>query len=202
MKKSFLFCAFTLVLSLGSIAAPSSKKKPLIAQPEQEEVAREVIKDNGIAMSESLSEDGMSIIMVPYRWFAGIHTADNRTIAIEIARREATNTVSRTLLTLVEEKAKRRAVEGGSKVYEALESCWRQESSALLNGCEPFGDVVVDYDPETGMYTAIAKVAMRGDRFNKALEMASKRQPEGLTLEESELYHEINREIVHEAKAE
>lgn len=167
---------------------------------EGEQVIRQVLKDNGVEMVEALSEDGLSIRKVAYRWFSGTYTADNKTVAIEIARREAMSTVVRVINTIVQDKAEKGTIAVSGKVQDAIKSYWRQQSQAIMSGCEAFGDVVLEYNPTTKMYTALAKVAMRGDRFNKAVESAGTNPPKTLSQEELNEFVSLNNSIIEAAK--
>lgn len=210
MKKLLSLATFALLLAscgtskttVPAIYTPTEPTREVVKSLEGENVIKETVKDNGIAMSESLSEDGMSIISVAYRWFSGTHTADNKQLAIEIARREASVAVTRVLNTIVTDKAEKGSLEVKGKVQDALKSYWSQQSMAILNGCEPFGEVEVEYSPTTRMYKATAKVAMRGDRFNKALESAGTYRPENLTQDEMNSFIELNKSIIEAAKGE
>ncbi|MBQ7342839.1 MAG: hypothetical protein IJW42_06210 [Alistipes sp.] len=211
MKKLLLFTVpIVLLSSCGTSKRAIATANPIELAPSREQVVslegetviKEVRKDNGIAMSESLSEDGMSIVKVAYRWFAGTHSADNKSVATEVARREASAAVSRAIMSIVEDKAEKGALEVNGRVKEALKSYWSQQSRTILNGCEPFGDVETEYSPTTRMYTVAAKVAMRGDRFNKALQSAGTYRPETLTKEELDKFIELNTMIINAAKGE
>ncbi len=208
MKKLVLFAMSIAIMTACGASKPTTSSVPTQVPPQREnvvslegeQVIQETTVDNGYAMAKSLSEDGMTLIDVAYRWFSGTHKADNKQVAIEMARREATSAVSRTLNTIVEDTAKKGTLEVNGKVYEALQSYWSQQSLSILNGCEPFGEVVVEYSPNTRMYTATAKVAMRGDRFKKALDSAGTFQPEGLTKEELNEFVDLNKAIIEAAK--
>ena len=204
MKKSIFY-----VLGVCILMSCGTSKQVVTTQPatqksvvglEGEQVVRQVLKDNGVEMVESLSEDGLSVRKVAYRWFSGTYTADNRAVAIEIARREAMSTVVRAINSVVQDKAEKGSISVSGKVQDAIKSYWRQQSQAIMSGCEAFGDVVLEYNPTTKMYTAIAKVAMRGDRFNKAVESAGTHRPKTLSQEELKEFVALNNSIIEAAK--
>lgn len=162
----------------------------------------ETMKLQGIEMSEALSEDGTSMIQRPYKWYAGIAQADNKQVAIEMAQREAYATISRVLNNAVNDNAKRGNVANNGRVQQALTSHWEQISTSLQKGCEPFGNTSIEYDQATRMYTAIAKVGIRGDRFNQLLDTAGSFKPDNLSGEDLEQFIETNKAIMNAAKGE
>lgn len=85
-------------------------------------------------------------------------------------------------------------------MQQALTSHWKQVSTSLQQGCEPFGNVTVEYSPTTHMYNVTAKVAIRGDRFNKMLNTAGNYKPEDLSGSELEQFIEVNKSIMEAAK--
>ena len=71
---------------------------------------------------------------------------------------------------------------------------------SIQKGCEPFGDVTIEYSPSTRMYSVTAKVAVRGDRFNQMLNNAGNFRPDNLSGEELEQFIETNKAIMEAAK--
>ena len=86
------------------------------------------------------------------------------------------------------------------KVQMALKSHWEQTSKSIQKACEPFGETEVSFNSETGMYEAIAKVSIRGDRYVKLLGKAKKLKPEGLTGDKLKQFIEANNAIIDAAK--
>ena len=154
----------------------------------------------GIEMSESLNDEGTEMINRPFKWYAGIGKADNKQMAIELAQREAYATISRVLNNAVLDQSERGNVANNGRVQQALTSHWKQVSTSLQKGCEPFGNVTVEYSQTTHMYNVTAKVAIRGDRFNKLLNTAGSYKPEDLSGSELEQFIEINKSIMEAAK--
>ena len=203
MKKLFTFALSAMVL-----ASCASSKRAVVSEVsrsattslEGEKVNVETMKVQGIEMSESLSDDGTEMVSRPYKWYAGIGQADNKQMAIELAQREAYATISRVLNNAVYDESERGNVANNGRVQQALTSHWQQVSTSLQKGCEPFGDVRIEYNPTTRMYNATAKVAIRGDRFNKLLNTAGSFKPDNLSGDELEQFIEVNKSIMEAAK--
>lgn len=204
MKK--LFCLAFGAATMMSCAStkPAVVSEVVTRQPvtslEGEKVNVESIKMQGIEMSESLNDDGTAMISRPFKWYAGIGKADNKQMAIELAQREAYATISRVLNNAVLDQSERGNVANNGRVQQALTSHWKQVSTSLQQGCEPFGNVTVEYSPTTHMYNVTAKVAIRGDRFNKMLNTAGNYKPEDLSGSELEQFIEVNKSIMEAAK--
>lgn len=156
----------------------------------------ENIQLHGLEMVETLSDDGMRIIKMPFKWFAGIGEADDKQIAIEIAQREAQSAVSRIIRNEVIDQAAKLSVDVNGRVCQALVSSWEQYSHSILVGCEPFGDTEVQYNPNTGMYKVKAKIGIQGDRFKKMMNEYKERTPEDLTPIEVQQFIQINQTVV------
>jgi len=161
---------------------------------------KNTLKLQGIEMKECMNEDGTAIIQRPYRWFAGMATADMRDVAVEMAQMEAYATISRVLENAVTAKAERGSIVVNGKVQQALKSYWEQVSKSIQKACELFGETEVSYNLETGMYEAIAKVGIRGDRYVKLLDEAKKSKPEGLNGDKLKQFIEANNAIIDAAK--
>lgn len=161
---------------------------------------RTTLKLQGVEMVETISEDGTSIIKRPYRWFAGIASADMQSIAVEMAQLEAYATISRVIENVVTAKAERGSLVVNGKVQLALKSYWEQMSMSIQKACEPFGDTDITFNSETNMYEAIAKVGIRGDRYVKLLDGAKEAKPEGLTGDDLKQFIDTNNAIIDTAK--
>ncbi len=199
MKLNYCFALCAIAL----MASCSTAKKASISSTtslEGERVITQTMQMQGIAMSESLNEDGSAIVNTPFKWYAGFGKADNKQMAIELAQREAYATISRVLSNAVHDTAQRGNVANNGRVQQALTSHWEQVSLSLQKGCEPFGDVTIEYNPGTHMYQVTAKVAIRGDRFNELLQTAGNFKPEDLTGEELDKFIEVNKSIMEAAK--
>lgn len=155
---------------------------------------------SGIEDGKTLNDDGTKIIEVPFRWFAGIGKADNKQMAIELAQREAYAGISRVLSNAVSDGAKRGNVANNGKVQQALTSYWEQVSVSIQKACEPFGKAHIEYSPTSGMYEVVAKVGVRGDRFQKMLNAAGNYRPDDLNKEELEQFIEANKSIMEAAR--
>lgn len=186
MKKFMIVMAALLLIPVAEVAAQNTTKKTLKLQ--------------GVEMVETLSSDGMSMVKLPYRWFAGIAKADDEGTAVEMAQLEAYTTVSRVIENVVTAKAERGANVVNGKVQQALKSHWEQMSMSIQNACEPFGETEVNFDSETGMYEVIAKVGIRGDRFVKILDGDKNAKPEGLTGDDLQQFIDANNAIIDAAK--
>lgn len=196
-----------VVLSAMLLTACGSQKK--IVQEvsrsksvslEGEKVAVETRKMQGIEMAESLDDEGTGMIQRPFKWYAGIGKADNKQMAIELAQREAYATISRVLQNVVKDNAERGNLANNGRVQQALTSHWEQVSMSIQKGCEPFGDVIIEYSPATRMYSVTAKVAVRGDRFNQMLNNAGNFRPDNLSGDELNQFIEVNKAIMEAAK--
>ena len=164
------------------------------------EVVKETSKDQGIEMVDDLSEDGLSIRKVAYKWYAGRYSANDKATAIEMAQREAYATISRVLNNMVLDEAERGTLANNTDVQKAAKSHWQQVSLSIQKACEPFGETVVEYNPSTRVYTATAKVGVRGDRYNKMLNDAGNFKPDNLKGEELQQFMEVNKNILEAAK--
>ncbi len=197
---------FYVVLSVLFLASCGSQKKVMEVSREKstslegEKVAVETRKMQGIEMSESLNDDGTGMIQRPFKWYAGFGKADNKQMAVELAQREAYATISRVFQNVVKDNAERGNVANNGRVQQALTSHWEQVSMSIQKGCEPFGDVVIEYSPVTRMYTVTAKVAVRGDRFNQMLNNAGNFKPDNLSGEELDQFIETNKAIMEAAR--
>lgn len=209
MKKfSFLGVCCLLLLSLPVA-------NPVMAQKEvKKEMSRSKVKAleggkvrveknarTGYEMKEDINEEGTKLVKVPYKWFAGTAKADDKGMAIEMALSEARAEVSRSILTMAKTEGERGGLVNNGQVQQALRSYWDQVSLSIQNGCEPFGNALVEYDKKTGMYNVQAKVGIRGDRYNKMLNTAGKK-PTTLTGEDLKKFEEINASIINAAKGE
>lgn len=163
-------------------------------------VTKSTLKLQGIEMKEAMNDDGTAIIQRPYRWFAGMATADMQAIAVEMAQMEAYATVSRMIENIVTAKAERATLAVNGKVQMALKSYWEQKSISIQKACEPFGETEVTFNSDTGMYEAIAKVGIRGDRYVKLLDGAKDAKPEGLANDDLKQFIETNNAIIDAAK--
>ncbi len=203
MKKIFYFFLCTAFLTSCASTKPvatAEVTRKTTTSLEGEKVNVENVKMQGIEMSESLNDEGTEMINRPFKWYAGIGKADNKQMAIELAQREAYATISRVLNNAVLDQSERGNVANNGRVQQALTSHWKQVSTSLQKGCEPFGNVTVEYSQTTHMYNVTAKVAIRGDRFNKLLNTAGSYKPEDLSGSELEQFIEINKSIMEAAK--
>lgn len=183
--KKYIIALVVLLSTAGSVAQNTTKT---------------TLKLQGIEMTEAMNEDGSAIIQRPYRWFAGIATADLQSMAVEMAQLEAYATISRVIENIVTSNAERRSIVMDSKVQMALQSQWKQMSNSIQKACEPYGETEVTFNSDTGMYEAIAKVGIRGDRYVKLLDEAKKVKPNGLTGENLKQFIDANNAIIDAAK--
>lgn len=209
--KKILFLSISCLLLLSF-----SMVNPVMAQKQEvkKEMSRSKVKAleggkvrveknalTGYEMKEDINEEGTKLMKVPYKWFAGTAKADDKGIAIEMALSEARAEVSRSILNMVKTEGERGALANNGQVQQALRSYWDQVSMSIQNGCEPFGNAIVEYDKKTGMYNVRAKVGMRGDLYKKMLNTAGKK-PTTLTGEDLKNFEKINASIINAAKGE
>lgn len=185
-----------------AVSCGSSKKATVSAGKDVNgvETIVETVRLQGIEMTEALNEKGTAIVKVPYKWYAGIGTADNKQVAVELAQREAYATISRIFNQAVLDQAQRGNVANNGAVQQALTSYWEQVSTSVSKYCEPFGDTKVVYNTASRMYEATAKIGLRGDKFNQVLNGATNFKPENLSGEELEQFIEVNKNIMEAAK--
>jgi hypothetical protein len=169
-------------------------------ESEAQNINKTTLKLQGIEMVETMSEDGTTMMKRPYRWFAGMANADVQSMAVEMAQLEAYATISRVIENAVMAKAERGTLVENGKVQMALKSHWEQVSMSIQKACEPFGDTEVSFNSETGMYEAIAKVGIRGDRYIKLLGEAKETKPEGLSGNDLKQFIDVNNAIIDAAK--
>ena len=208
--KKFSILGFCCLLSLSFMANPVMAQKKAV----NKEMSRGKVKTleggkvmaeenvlTGFDMVEALNEDGSKLVKVPYKWFAGTAKADDKSMAIEMALSEARAEVSRSILNMVQTESERGALANNGQVQQALKSYWNQVSMSIQNGCEPFGNALVEYNKKTGMYNVRAKVGMRGDLYKKMLNTAGQK-PTTLTGEDLQAFEEVNASIINAAKGE
>lgn len=185
-----------------AVSCGSSKKATVSAGKDVNgvETIVETVRLQGIEMTEALNEKGTAIVKVPYKWYAGIGTADNKQVAVELAQREAYATISRIFNQAVLDQAQRGNVANNGAVQQALTSYWEQVSTSVSKYCEPFGDTKVVYNTASRMYEATAKIGLRGDKFNQVLNGATNFKPENLSGAELEQFIEVNKNIMEAAK--
>jgi len=195
--KNLLYVVLCMVL-LASCGGKKDVPKKFTVSSFEEGEKRPVmkIKMSGIEDVETLSDDGTEIMKVPFRWFAGFGKMDDKQLAIEEAQREAYAEISRVLSNAVKDEAERGAVAVNGKVQKALKSHWEQVSVSIQKACEPFGEVQLEYSPTSKMYEVMAKVGVRGDRFQKMLNAAGNYRPDDLNKEELEQFIEANKSIM------
>ena len=209
MKKNlFLMVAFIagvcVITSCGSKKAAVSPavESKIKSQPslEGDKVMVETTKLQGIDMVDDLSEDGLSMRKVAYKWYAGIGKANDKQTAVEFAEREARTTISRIVETMVLDQAERGSLTNNGETQKALTSHWKQVSRSIQNACEPFGETKIEYSPSTKMYTATAKVGMRGDKFQQLLNNAGNFKPTNLSGKELDDFINVNKAIMEAAQ--
>lgn len=183
--KQIIISAFLLLCTIGGTA---------------QNITKTTLNLQGIEMKECMNDDGTAIIRRPYRWFAGMATADVQSMAVEMAQLEAYATISRVIENAVLAKAERGTIVVNGKVQMALKSHWEQISTSIQKACEPFGETEVFFNNETKMYEAIAKVGIRGDRYIKLLGEAKETKPEGLTGNDLKQFIDVNNAIIDAAK--
>lgn len=206
MKKNLLIM---MVFAAMVLASCGTQKQSVVETRidnqkslEGEKVAVETTKMQGIDMVDDLSEDGLSMRKVAFKWYAGIGKANDKQTAIELADREARATISRIVQNMVKDEAERGTVANNGEVQKALKSHWEQVSLSLQNACEPFGDTKIEYNPATRMYTATAKVGIRGDKFQQMLNNAGNFKPNTLSGKELNDFIETNKSIMNAAKVQ
>lgn len=183
------------------VIAPSEESyRNTVVNLEGNKVVSETIKLTGIEMADALNDDGTDMIKRPYKWFAGIGTADNKQVAIELAQREAYATISRVLNNAILDQSERGNIANNGRVQQAITSHWKQVSTSIEKACEPFGNTIVEYNPSTRMYEATSKVGIRGDRFNQLLNTAGNFKPSDLTGTELEQFIMTNKSIMEAAR--
>lgn len=120
MKSFFTLLAALLLLTscgAGKRSADFSREKG--KSLEGDKVMVETVRLHGIDEAEVLNEDGTKLIKMPFKWYAGIGTADNKQVAIELAQREAYATISRVLNNIVQDQAQRGNLANNGKVQQA-----------------------------------------------------------------------------------
>ena len=204
MKKIQQIC-MVAIAALALVSCGSSKKVPetrveKATSLEGDKVVVETTKMTGIEMVDALSDDGMKMVKVPYKWYAGIGKANDKQTAIEMAELEARATVSRVVENIVLAESERGSVVNNGEVQKALKSYWQQMSMSIQNACEPFGDTKIEYNPTTKMYNVTGKVGMRGDKFQKMLNNAGNYKPQGLSGKDLEEFNKANKAIIEAAR--
>lgn len=204
MRKIFYLAVSIIMMTscAGSKKIADETRLNVQKNLEGEKVMVEEGPRQGIAMAESLNEEGTGIVKRPFKWYAGTGKADDKQVAIELAQSEAYATISRIMKRAVLDQTERGNVVTNQKVQQALTQHWEMVSTSILKGCEPFGNVKIEYSQTSKMYTVTAKVAIRGDRFNQLLQTAGNFTPKDLTGEDLEQFIEVNKSIMKAAKGE
>ena len=201
LKISMAIVAILMLASCGSskstaVESRTEKTKSV----EGNRVVLETTKLQGIDMVETLNEEGTKMIKIPYRWYAGVGTANDKQTAIELAEMEARATISRTIENMVMATVERGVVANNGEVQKALTSHWKQISASIQNACEPIGETKIEYSKATKMYTVTAKVGIRGDRYQHLLNSADSFKPKNLSGEDLQQFNEANQSIMETAK--
>lgn len=205
MKKIQLI-ALVSVAALALASCGSTKQTSIESRVEKnkslegDKVQVETLKMQGIEMVEDLSEDGTKIVKVAYKWYAGIGKANDKQTAIETAELEARATISRVIENAVLAESERGSVVKNGEVQKALTSHWKQVSMSIQNACEPFGEVKIEYNPSTKMYTVTARVGIRGDKFQQMINNAGNYKPSNLSGQDLEEFNKANKSIMNAAK--
>lgn len=186
MRHNVILLAVLMLAAVTGVNAQSTNKTTLKLQ--------------GVEMVETMSDDGMTMVKRPYRWFAGMAEADVQSVAVEMAQLEAYAAISRVIENLVTTQAERGTAVVNGRVQQALKSHWEQMSMSIQRACEPFGETEVSFNSETGLYEVIAKVGIRGDRYMRLLDGDINSKPDGLNAEETKEFAEINKAIIDAAK--
>jgi len=180
----------------STIESKSTKTTSL----EGEKVVTATIKTQGTEMVEELSDDGMSMVKRPYKWYAGIGKANDKQAAIELAEYEARAEISRVIENAVLAEAERGTLINNGEVQKAVKSHWKQVSTSIQNACEPIGESYVEYNPTTKMYQVTSKVGIRGDRFQQLLNSAGNFKPSNLSGTDLQQFIDVNNAIMNAAK--
>ncbi len=190
MKQFFFFLmSAALLVSCGSAKPAAATSVPTsqirtVTSLENREVREVEMELSGIEVTEVLSEDGTRMEKIPVKWFAGTHPSDNQRIAIEVAQREAFNTVARTIETEIMSKAQFGDLDLNGTAATAFKSFAVQASHAVVRGCSPYGKAKIQYDPASGKYTAWVKVAIEGPQYQKLLKAAANEVQKEVSPEE------------------
>lgn len=193
--------AIIMLASCGSSKSTAVQSKiEKSTSLENEKVRVETVKLYGTDMMETLSEDGLKMIKVPYKWFAGIGKADDKQTAIEIAESEARATISKVIENMVMENTERSSLVNNGEVQKAITSHWKQVSMSIQNACEPIGETKIEFSPSSRMYTATTKVGIRGDRYQQLLNTASNYKPKNLSGADLDQFTKTNQSIINAAK--
>lgn len=204
MKKLInMMLGASLVLAMASCG---SSNKAVSHEPDSNDNEETIVvkkeTTSGIIMVDGLSEDGTKIVQVPYKWFSGKGKANLEQVAITLAQQEAYAEISRVFNNIVSDRAERGNLVNNGVVEQALAQHWEQMSLSVLKGCEPIGEVVIEYDSSDKMYYATAKIGMTGKRFNELLNNSQDFRPQNLTEEEMKQFVEVNKSILEAARGE
>lgn len=205
MKKLHLLVMAAIALVVASCG--SSKNMAVQSNIEKQRslegdrVVVETTKLSGIEMVEALNEDGTKMIKIPYKWYAGIGKANDKQTAIEMAEMEARATISRIIENTVNAKIEESKLAVDGEVHKAISANWTQVSRSVQNGCEPFGDTKIEFNPSTKMYIATAKVGIRGDKYQQLLNNAGNYKPTQLSQDQMDQFIQLNQSIMNAAKA-
>lgn len=202
MKQFFFFLmSAALLVSCGS-AKPAYTPAPQIqtvTSLEGQQVNKETRADTGYDEGKGLSADGTKIEMVTYKWWAASADVDNKSAAIALARQRAYNAVADNVNKCVASEVNSDSnigIAGANGQYlESVTGAWKQFSNAVMKGCEPWGELEIEYNPSTGQYSVWAKVAIRGDRFVKLLNETATAAPANLSGSALDAYMETNKKI-------
>lgn len=195
------------IIALALASCGSSKNMAVQSNIEKqrslegEKVVVETTKLSGIEMVDALSEDGTKMVKVAYKWYAGIGKANDKQTAIEMAEMEARATVSRIIENAVDAKIEESKLTVDGEVHKAISANWTQVSKSIQNGCEPFGDTKIEYSPSSKMYTATAKVGIRGDKYQQLLNNAGNYKPTQLSQDQLDKFIQLNQSIMNAAKS-
>lgn len=185
---------------LTSVSSSTAPERSKVESLEGDKVTQEISRRTGIEMGEALNEDGTDIVKRPYKWFAGEAKADNKQVAVDMAQASASATISRVFDNIVDSKIEQGSIANNGKVQQAIKSHWEQISQTVLKGCEPYGDVVTQFNKKDKMYSVLAKVGIRGDRYSKILTDATAYKPANLSGADLNSFIKTNKAIIKAAK--
>ena len=214
MKRILSLVAISIAM-VAVISCGSAKKTTTQATP-GEVVQSETIE--GVTVNQApWSQFGFdygkgykngSIVDVPYVYFTGVGESMNQRIAEEMARSAAYSLISNTfslknidqkLSDAISETTDMGSEEEATRVTRATEDFSRylsQVSSSTVQGFTPFGETVIQFNPESKIYKIWARVGMPAKNWEKLYKNCLNYKPKELSAKELKAFEKIQKDVL------
>lgn len=148
------------------------------------------------------------IIEVPFVYFTAVGESNNQRIAEEMARSAAYSLISNTfnvknidqkVSNAMSEITDENTDEEVTRVTRATEDFSRylsQVSTSTVQGFTPFGETVIQFDPESKLYKIWARVGMPAKNWEKIYKNCLNYKPKELSTKELKAFEKVQKDIL------